>query len=185
MKKVSLAFIQSFVFLILAVGIAPGQDDNIIANGGFEDDFAWTVYDMSGNATASAAFGVVDTALAPAFGDGPFLELTGESTYSNILVWQDLTLLGGQTYEFNGAFRDLTDEGVSNFWCEIYISPEAPVDGEDWKPLAGENTDRITGFNTWDGCGPHADGACGVDVGETPATKCYTGPGNSVEDVDR
>jgi len=23
---------------------------------------------------------------------------------------------------------------LQNFWCEIYLSPEAPVPGADWKP---------------------------------------------------
>lgn len=169
--------------ILAASEMALAQEENMIANGGFDDDFAWTVYDMSGNATATAEFGVADTALAPQFGDGAFLELSGEATYSNILVWQDLSLVGGQTYEFSGAFRDLTDSSLANFWCEIYISPEAPVDGTDWKPPAGENTERIIGFNTWDGCGPGIDGTFQDDGCEPPATRYYTAPGNPGEPV--
>jgi len=40
---------------------------------------------------------------------------------------------------------------LQNFWCEIYLSPEAPVPGADWKPPERTSTDRITGFKTWDG----------------------------------
>ncbi len=180
MKKICVFLFVPGLLLMAMFSLSFAEE--MITNGAFDDDYAWTVYDVSGNATAEAIFGV-DNEYAPKFGDGPYLELRGEGTYSNILVWQDLVLIGGQTYEFSGAFKDLTEGALENFWCEIYLSTEEPVDLTDWTPPGGANTDRITGFNTWDGCGPGVDGTFQDDGCEPPNTRYYTAPGDAGEPV--
>jgi len=75
----------------------------MIENGSFNSDEGWTVYNMGGNTPSEAVF-AVDDGLGPAAGNGPYLFLTGEDTYTNILVWRVLTLEADKTYQYSGVY---------------------------------------------------------------------------------
>lgn len=121
----------------------------------------------------------------PAAGNGPCLRLWTEgASYSNFLIFQEVTLEAGIDYKISGAFCDITpDGGVQNFWCEFDVSPEAPVEGVDYKPPAGANSDILLSFNTWTDptCGPEVDGtfqgdACGgQNIEECPGIDVPSG----------
>jgi hypothetical protein len=135
----------------------PAQE--MLLNSGFDDDSGWTVYYVGATDTTYYEFGY--TGDGPANGSGPCLRVWTEAgSYSNILFWQAVTLEAGKEYQVSGAFCDITDGGVQNFWCEFNISAEAPVEGVDWTPPAGANTDIFLAFNTWTDatCGPETDG---------------------------
>lgn len=173
-----------FISIILAIGITSllfAQE--MIVNGTFDSEEGWTVYDLDTTVPCIAEFGV-DDGMGPAQGEGAYLNIYGEAdTYINILIWQELTLQAGTTYELTGAFKDLTDGDLQNYWCELYLSTEAPVADADWTPPGGANTDDRLAFNTWDGCGPSVDGTFqddGCGAGHSPY---YTPPGTAGEDV--
>jgi len=154
----------------------------MIVNGTFDSDEGWTVYDMGGNTPSIADF-AVDDGSGPAAGEGPYLELVGEDTYTNIFVFQALTLEAGTTYELSGAFKDLTEGDLIDLWCEIYISDEEPVDGVDYKPPNEANTDKYISFSTWDYCAAGIDGTFQDDGCVGYQTPYYTPPGNPGEEV--
>ena len=129
----------------------------MIVNGTFENDDGWTIYDMDTNLPCNVDFGI-DDGNGPAMGEGPYLEIYNEhDQYVNVLVWQELTLKAGTTYELSGAFKDMTGGALKTFWCELYLSLETPVEDADYTPPAGGNTDDLMSFNTWTGCGPNVD----------------------------
>ncbi|HPG39310.1 MAG TPA: T9SS type A sorting domain-containing protein [bacterium] len=166
--------IVAFLFL---TGLVSGQ--NVISNGGFADTTGWSVSNLDASTLAEATFGVDDEE-RPAMGSGPYLYLTGvASDYSNIAVFQKVTVIGGTQYQFSGAFKDLTYGQLNQFWSEIYISVEAPVDGSDYTPLAGSNSNRYLAFNTWTGCGSGVDGTYQDNGCNSPNTGLYTAPGEA------
>jgi hypothetical protein len=154
----------------------------MIVNGTFESDEGWTIYDMDTNLPCNVDFGI-DDGNGPAMGEGPYLEIYNEhDQYVNVLIWQELTLQAGTTYVLSGAFKDMTGGGLMNYWCELYLSTEAPVEDADYTPPAGGNTDDLMSFNTWNGCGPGVDGTFQDDACGDKSTE-YTPPGDAGTDV--
>jgi hypothetical protein len=175
------------LFLLLAwTAVTTGQE--AVVGGGMTNESDWFVYDMgSGTTPSTAEFNY--TADTCAFGKGGCLHLSGVGTYSNILVWQAVTLEGAKTYEISGAFRELTgDTSPEGTWVQIYISTEMPVEGTDYKPPAGANTDRYVGFNSWvDKTWGGIDGTFqedGLEKDDGQKIEFYTAPGNAGESVE-
>jgi hypothetical protein len=127
--------------------VTPGTTRNFITGGGLEDPSDWTVYDMGSNEPSVAEFNYTDD--RPAAGSGGCLHLFGSSSYTNILVYQEVTLTGGVTYELSGAFKELSGDATGGNWVQLYLSTEPPIAGTDWKPPGGANSDRFLGFNSW------------------------------------
>jgi hypothetical protein len=149
-----LILISLFVWTFL-----PAQE--MVVNGGFDDESGWTVYDMGGDTPTAYEFGFA--AEGPQYGNGPCLYVYTENptTYTNILFWQAVTVEVGKTYRLSGAFKDITLDGIqpSTFWCEYYLASDEPVDGEDWAPPAGANSDQYLAFDSWtEGCATFVDG---------------------------
>jgi hypothetical protein len=162
-----------YFILFFTWAVLPAQE--MIVNGGFDDDSGWTVYDMGATDPTVCEFGF--TGDTPAFGDGPCLYLqAGPTTYSNILIWQAVTLEGGKAYQLSGAFKDISLDGVQFFWGEFYMSLEEPVDSVDWTPPAGGNTDDYLSFNTWTGCGAGVDGTFQADACDGMGEDIYVVP---------
>jgi hypothetical protein len=153
----------------------------LVVGGNMEDPTPWTVYYLD-SSVDSAQYEFNDILDTLAAGSGGCLNIWGGSeTYTNILFWQELTAVAGQTYKISGAFRDISRD-LSNFWCQITISIEAPVEGVDWTPIAGSNSDIRVGFNTWVPCGPLVNGTFQDDYCEGTGP-LYTPPGEAGQDV--
>jgi hypothetical protein len=138
------------LFLLLSwTAMTTGQE--AVVGGNMENESDWYVYDMGSDAgstvLATAEFNY--TADTCAYGKGGCLHLSGMSTYTNILVWQAVTLECGKTYELSAAFRELTGDATVGTWVQIYVSTEMPVELTDYKPPGGANTDKLLGFNSW------------------------------------
>ena len=70
------------VFVIFLANASSAQ--NLLINGGFDDDSGWIVYDMGSNDPSEYEFGfTADTCL---FGSGPCLNVFGTSGYTNIII---------------------------------------------------------------------------------------------------
>jgi hypothetical protein len=173
-------FLGLFAMLLIATA-ATGQE--AIVGGGMENESDWFVFDMgSGTTPSTAEFNYkTDTC---AFGKGGCLHLTGVSTYTNTLIWQAVNLKAGVTYEVGGAFREMTgDITALGSWAQIYLSMEMPVEGTDYKPPAGANSDRLIGFNSWvDATWGGVDGTFqddGLEKDDGQKTQYYTAPGSA------
>jgi len=177
--------VLAFFFCVLCCTFtATGKE--MIVNGGFADSTGWTVYNLDSVDPTEAFFGVDDEE-RPAFGKGPYLYLSGFSTYTNILIWQKLTLTAGTTYEFTGAFKDLTLGETINYWSEVYLSQEAPVEGVDYTPPGGTSADILAGVK-WSGwapaCGDAIDGTYQDDGCLGSGSNLYTPAGEAGEQVE-
>ena len=151
-----------------------GDGPNLLAGGNMEDADAWYIFDMGSTDISEYEFNF--TGDLPTGGSGGCLNVFGGPTgYTNILFWQDVTLEGGKTYRVGGYFKD-NSPALDGHWCELYISLEEPVEGVDWTPPAGANTDVYLSMNTWEGCGPLYDGSF-KDGSCKGYGELYTAPG--------
>ena len=172
------------IFVATFCNTTPAQE--MIRNGGFEDDSEWLVYDMGGNEPSEVVFGYTEA--TPSFGDGACLRIFGgPSDYANILVWQEVDLIGGVEYEISLAFLDLTDDNLpepEGFWSQIYLSEEEPVDGTDWTPAGGSNSEMYLGFNSWSDCsGSGIDGTYEADACDGRNESIFVAPGEPGQPV--
>ena len=181
-RTISALIITVFVSSLLNAALA----QEMIRNGGFEDDSEWWVYDMGSNDMSEVEFGYSEA--VPTFGDGGCLRIWGgPSDYTNVLVWQEVDLIGGVEYQISCAFLDLTDDNLpepEGFWSQIYLSEEEPVEGTDWTPPDGANTEIYLGFNSWSGCsGSGVDGTFEADACDGKNQAYFIAPGDSGEPV--
>ena len=130
-----------FIALATCLSRSMGQDvQEILVGGNMEDESAWTVYQLNSDNPAEYQFNFTEA--GPSAGEGGCLWVYGGTTQEiNVLFWQEVTLLGGATYEISGAFMDLTGGALDQFWTDIDLSTEAPVDGVNYRPLNDANTD--------------------------------------------
>ncbi|MBP3192692.1 T9SS type A sorting domain-containing protein [Natronogracilivirgula saccharolytica] len=153
-KSITMKNVYKFTLLVsfslFLTGAALGQD-NVLQGADMENEDYWNVTLVGGSEADHPEYEFNYTDATPAHGDGGALRVASVTPHGSILFWQEVTLEGGKTYSFDGAFKD--HGGLDNFWGEIAISDRVPEAGEDW----GEGI-AFSGFNTWDGCGPGVDG---------------------------
>ena len=151
----------------------------VITNGGFNDDAGWTVYNLDSYDVATVEFGY--TADGPSAGDGIGLHITSSITQNtNVLVFQAVTVKSGKTYQVSAAFKvlDIIMGETDGRWSELYIDPEAPVEGSDWVPPNGSNIPLMAFY----GCfvegidGTYQDDGCNF---RGPNTNLYVAPGDN------
>lgn len=171
---------------LLSMWITIGAAQDMIRDGGFEDETEWLVYDMGSNEPSTVEFAYSEN--TPMYGEGGCLRIYGgPSDYTNVLVYQELDLIGGTEYVLNAAFKDLTDDNLpepEGFWCQIYMSDQEPVEGTDWKPIDGSNSEIFLGFNSWSGCsGSGIDGTFRADACDGKNDSIFVAPGEPGETV--
>jgi len=155
-RNISLLFL-SFVFLCFTVNTLGQEDVELLQGGNMEDESAWTVYQLNSSPEADYEFNYAHD--IPSKGSGGCLYVTGSTSEEiNILFWQEVTLIGGGTYTITGAFMDLTGGDLVDFWTDVDLSPEPPVESVNYKPSNDTNGDIRVSMNTWAGCGPSIDG---------------------------
>ena len=143
------------VLVLCLVTGAMGQE--MVVGGNMEDESIWTVYHLNSDVEAEYEFNFTDD--KPAEGIGGCLWVYGGTTQEiNILFWQEITLVGGNSYEIAGAFKDMTGGALNQFWTDVILSPEAPVEGVNYRPPNDTNGDIRVSMNTWSGCGSGTDG---------------------------
>lgn len=138
-----------FCFCILFLGfISSAFSQEIIMGGNMENETDWTVYYLAESYHSTYDFNYIQD--LPAEGEGGCLRVI--STHkNNILFWQKISLEAGKKYKMDGAVKT---NYVESFWCEIFLSPIAPLEDEDYQPSGG----LIWGLSTWKGCGSNLDG---------------------------
>lgn len=147
MKKLILIFT---VILGFTVQLAAQE---LVVNGTFDDGLeGWTHFSKL-DGGVEGEIEVVEDEYGPEGGEGAYLWMTcAGATYFNQCLWQTVTVQVGDTLYPNGAFRDLTEGNLVNYWCEIFLGTTVPDESADYT----DNT--LLAFNTWTGCGPNNNG---------------------------
>jgi PKD repeat protein len=115
--------------------IKPGGT-NLIKNGEFDDDSEWAIFQHNGNnaGTVTIANGVA------VFNQG----IQGEwGSEPHVGINQSIDVPGG-SYQFD---LEITTNGINEVWFEVWVGPNAPVDGEEYNDANGAT--RVLSFNTW------------------------------------
>jgi hypothetical protein len=158
------------VCLFLSVNVW-GQE--IVTGGNMEDEGAWMITNK-GEPTDEPDYTFNYTEYVPAAGSGGclriqgYMEPGGADAQIDSYCFQEITLTGGKTYKFTGAFKDISFDSVYNFWCEVGISAYHPDSN-----MIG----YLVGINTFDGCGRGLDGTFQDDYCK------YGGPLYTVSDT--
>jgi endoglucanase len=111
-------------------------NQELLANGNFGASGGWTELSISGSMDYN--YNSSDASKAPTGSDGPVLHITrpaGVTGEINGALYQQVTLTGGQTYNFSGVFKA---NASVNTWAEIYLIEDAPVAGKDVVDNAGK-----------------------------------------------
>jgi hypothetical protein len=172
-----------FGFFVLAFLVTGGAHSQVAFYANFEDPDQF--YEFSVGSPNPPVFEFDYTNDVPAMGQGGCLHITATGNdWIGGLLWTDMQLTAGITYEVNAAFKHLSGSINSGFWCELYMSLEEPVDGADYKPEGGSNSDILISFNSWSGCGGEGvDGTFKDDACAGQNTTLYTVPGTAGETV--
>lgn len=108
----------------------------LVTNGGFGANTGWTEVAITG--TESLDYNNTATGKVPTGGLGASLRITrpmGVTGLINGAIYQAITLEGGQSYTFNGTFKD---NGSVNTWAEMYLVDQVPVAGKDVLDMTGK-----------------------------------------------
>jgi hypothetical protein len=103
---------------------------NIIQNGEFDSDDAWTILPISNGVEVAFENGAVSWS-----GGG----------WGQEGIYQAIEVEANQVYQIN---MEVTCNGLSDAWFEVYAGQTAPTPGTDYT----EGGIRL-GLNTWEGCG--------------------------------
>jgi hypothetical protein len=179
MKKL----ISFFCFIVLAFFMAENAYSQVAFYANFEDPDQFWEYSVGSPNPPVFEFNYTQD--VPSMGQGGclYISATGNDWIGGLL-WIDLQLTAGITYEVNAAFKHLSGAINNGFWCELYMSLEEPVEGVDYKPAGDSNSDIIISFNSWAGCsGEGVDGTFKDDACAGQNTTLYTVPGTAGETV--
>lgn len=161
----------TLALILLFAGTSYGQ--NLLQGADMESEDYWNTSQINSDTEVIFEFGY--TEVTPEHGEGGALMVSATVSgnpgdqLANFVIYQQVTLEGGETYLFDGAFKDV--DGVHQFWTEVYIEDVAPEVGEDW------GGDQFAGFNTWGGCGTDVDGTFLADGCEGEGDNLFTVPG--------
>lgn len=110
--------------------------EELLANGTFGAAGGWSELTISG--ALNFNYNSLDASKAPTGSDGAVMHITrpdGVTGEINGALYQQVTLKGGQTYNFSGVFKG---NSSVNTWAEIYLIEDAPVAGKDVVDNAGK-----------------------------------------------
>lgn len=141
------------LILLLTVTLSA---QNLIKNGGFDDDSEWQVTYHIQEPVSDVIFGYSDE--TPAKGQGPCLYVSCFGAQeARPVIYQEITCIAGETYFVTGAIKvinlDLPDAFPPGPWFQLYANPEAPPDWTDgmgdWNPST-----KLLNISAWspEGC---------------------------------
>ena len=126
MKKILLSLVLSSL-----IGFSTSAQLNLLNNGDMEEQGDWNVSQENLTDPISYTFGSTDNTVNG--GVGANLEIKHkplDAANSNLTIYQELDLVGGEEYLWSCAMRDLSDHG--NCWWTKYVWVALePVDGAD------------------------------------------------------
>ena len=94
---------------------------------------------------------------SPKFGKGGCLRIIGNTVGDfGMILTQKITLEAGKVYRLDAAVK--TRSTHKDFNTQIFVSPQQPVDGENYKATGEPNNGIYLSLSTWQGCGRGVDG---------------------------
>ena len=133
------------------------QAQNLVTGGNMEDQNSWSIYNAEGN-NSDPVYTFNYTNDRPSAGEGGCLWISGqidpggEEAIINSYCYQSVTVMAGTTYRLTAAFKDVSSEGLYNFWCELGLSPYNTADSMN------TGAHMMLAMNTFDQCGSGLDG---------------------------
>ncbi len=130
--------------------------DNLIYNGGFNNEFGWNIisHNNSGNGLLTIADGVAtwDEAINVPSGDW--------GNEAHMGMYQKIEVDEKGDYQLD---LDITINGFQEVWFEVYVGKNLPVEGSDY----GAPAVRVLSANAWD-----CNGTQGTYSGSLAANSC-------------
>lgn len=129
---------------------------NLIQNGGFNDDSAWQVTYHIPDPVSDVIFPYSDATPAKGEGSCLFVSAFGEQEVRPV-IYQSFTAVAGETYFVTGALQvrdlDLPEIVPPGPWFQIYINDEEPPDWYDGMPDWNPST-KLLNVSAWspEGC---------------------------------
>lgn len=117
------------------------QAKKIVMNGGFDDNSVWSIIQHNGNNTGVVA---IEEGVA-IFNKG--IILTDWVDDPHVGINQPIEIEEAGNYQVD---LDITVNGISDVWFEVWVGTGVPVDGQDYNSDHGAT--KALAFNTWD-CG--------------------------------
>lgn len=130
---------------------------NLIANGGFDDDSAWSIiqHNGSGNGVVTISNGVA------VFNEVTDIPSGSWGNEAHVGINQAVTVAEAGDYLLD---LNITTNGINELWFEVWVGTTAPTAGADYGSDQGAT--RVLNVNSWD---------CGNTVtysGSMAATNC-------------
>jgi PKD repeat protein len=116
---------------------------NLIANGGFDDDSAWSIiqHNGSGNGVVTISSGVA------VFNEVTDIPSGSWGNEAHVGINQAVTVAEAGDYLLD---LNITTNGINELWFEVWVGTEPPVEGADYNDANGAT--RVLNVNSWD-CG--------------------------------
>lgn len=117
---------------LTASEVVPITGGGLLQNGSMETMGAWIESTLNSNPAPVSAWGY--SADSPQYGDAGCLRLTGTkpaSDFTNFCIYQKVSLVADKTYEYDLAFKDISDE-CKEAWVNIYLGSSEPLSGADY-----------------------------------------------------
>ena len=130
--------------------------DNLIYNGGFNNEFGWNIisHNSSGNGLLTIADGVAT------FNEAVNVPSGNWGNEAHMGLYQKIVVDETGDYQLD---LDITINGFQEVWFEVYIGKNVPVEGADY----GAPAIRVLSANAWD-----CNGTQGTYSGSLAANSC-------------
>ena len=122
------------------VTVAIASDSNLITNGTFDDESAWSIiqHNSSGNGIVTISNGVA------VFNEITDIPSGSWGSEAHVGINQAVTVEAGD-YLFD---MDITTNGIDELWFEVWVGTAAPVEGADYG--ADQGATRVLNISSWD-----------------------------------
>jgi hypothetical protein len=174
----------AFELLVDDLGLYP-VESAMNLDGKMESEADWNIYYYSGYTEPTYEFNYTGDTLK--FGHGGNLHITQGEAGGQLLLWQTVTLIAGETYRATAAIRALNYQpgpAGGGAWYQMYVDPEMPLpDASDYNPGAI----KLLNMDGWQADFPAEFNDMWETVslgGGVPSAPYYTAPGTPGEQVD-
>jgi hypothetical protein len=116
-----------FAVLLICAFSGTAQSQNLVKGANMEDESAWNITYYNADSQPSYEFN--HTGDTQRFGRGNNLYIYQDETAGQLLIWQRIKLIAGETYRATGAIKCLNYQpgpAGGGAWYQLYVDPEMP-----------------------------------------------------------
>ncbi|HKM94020.1 MAG TPA: T9SS type A sorting domain-containing protein [Prolixibacteraceae bacterium] len=168
--------------ILMVVVMNLRAQENLLQGGAMEaaDESFWSISNLENAETSTTAYEFGYEGVSPLGGDGSALYLTATNSGadgSHLMVYQAVTLIGGQQYLFDLAAKATMP--MLSSWLEVYVGIIEPADGADFGAVK-DQVITLGGFKSsnWESkCDDNFDGTL-QEIGCLAGSQgAFTAPG--------